>query len=209
MSYAPSVESRTDAQGKSIPWFPLIGNDHPIAPDLASAIAGVVIEWSAFEGALRADLGELMQFAIVRGLADQYPRAFKKRIELWKRSVHTLFPNVPCYLEVADEICSKGKIVAHHRNRLIHGHWLPPEGDGSEYRVMLVEGLDRIYRLDQLTADVGYVSAIRKDIKTLSDALVSFTTTRMLHGRLGLLRARPAPAPEHPAQNCPPTPEKP
>lgn len=197
MPYAPSEKSRTDADGNIIPWFSVTGKDRPITPELCAALAGVVIEWGAFEGAIYADTAELMQYPSIRKLTDKAPRSFKKKIELWKKAIHAFYPAIPSYLEAADEICSKGKTIAHHRHHLIHGHWLPPpaDADGSVYKVMMIEGLDTVENLKYGIVDAEYVAAVRNDIKTVSDTLWGFKINRTMHARLGLLKATRVPAP--------------
>ena len=195
MSYVPSEASRRDDDGNEIPWIPMECVENPISPELAMAIAGVVVEWSAFESMIVTDTSNLMLYSIVRKLADSRPRSFKQKIELWKRAVHALYPTVRCYLEAADEICSKGKAISHYRHLLIHGHWLPPQGDGSQYEVLMVEGLDTVEKLSHVTATVSHVINVRNDIKTVSDALFGFMCNRMWHAGLGLLTGVPVPKP--------------
>lgn len=163
---------------------------YQIPDKLASELASVVIEWGKFEMALVTDTSIMMAYPIVQKLADEAPRSFKKKIELWKRCVDALYPTVTLYRHWASEICKNGKVVSRQRNRLIHGIWDISESKSPGlFRVTTFKALHYVEQHEDKGFGVDYVEALRDDIRTLSDALYSLTINRMLHGALGLLQA--------------------
>jgi hypothetical protein len=166
-----------------LPFFTLKSHDHPIPDDLARELAGVVIKWSVFENAIVLDTDQMMKFPAVRALATEAPRSFKRKIELWKRAIHTRFADNESYKNVASEICSQGKSVAQHRHQLIHGHWLLPEKPGDPFVLWISEPLDHFPAGSQIPIDVRYVAGVHQSLKKLGDLFWGFNTTRMLHGR--------------------------
>jgi len=180
----------------TVPWLNLTTDPVAIPERLAHELAGVVIEWGRFEMTIWADTSTMMAYPNVRALADEAPRSFKQKINLWKRCIHTLYPTVSPYRKWATEICSKGKVIAQHRHRLIHGLWdVSPTTGGKVFRLVTYKGLDQIEAHEDLGFDVEYVAALHSDIQAVTSALVSLITNRMWHARLGLLKADPAPKP--------------
>ena len=193
MADTPSSE---DTEGLSVPWITMQREPDPISPELSAALAEVVIEWSKFERGLQMDLTVLRRYPHIRGLAPEEPRSFNKVIELWRNSIRTLYPTVKLYNNLASDICSKGKMMSRHRNRVIHGIWLRCEPDEPyEYHVLATTGIDTVKTLESFYVDAEYLSAISADVKTISDKLYEFAVNRMLHAQQGLLKEVVSPAP--------------
>lgn len=190
------AETNIPDDDATVPWLNLTTERVAIPEKLAHELAGIVIEWGRFEMTIWADTSTMMAYPNVHALAKEAPRTFRQKIDLWKRCVHTLYPTVSLYRKWASEICSKGKVVAQQRNRLIHGLWdVSPSSDGSVFRLVTCRGLDRIEAHEDLGFDVKYVAALHTDIQAVTSALVSLITNRMWHAQLGSLKACHAPKP--------------
>ncbi|WP_156462903.1 hypothetical protein [Methylobacterium sp. Leaf93] len=191
-----SDPSAVATDGLSVPWITMQRDPDPISPELSSALAEVVIEWGKFERGLQMDLTVLRRYPHIKELTPEEPRSFNKVIELWRKSIRALYPTVVLYNNIASELCSKGKIMSQHRNRVIHGIWLrcDPE-DTYEYHVLATTGIDTVKSADSFYVDPEYLKAISTDIKTISDKLYEFAVNRMLHAQQGLLKEVASPAP--------------
>lgn len=185
-----------DTKGLSVPWIEMRRNPDPVSAPLCVALTQVVVEWSKFEYGLVLDLTALRAYPNVRALAPDEPRAFKKVIEHWKQAIHTLFPTVELYKNIASEICSKGKMMSHHRHRIVHGIWLRcEETEKYEYEVLMTAGIDSVRKIENFYVDAEYLEAVATDLKALSDKTYEFAVNRMLHAQQGLLKVSPAQEP--------------
>lgn len=190
--------------------FSVKGKPIPIPDDFALILAKIVVEWSRVESALAMDTSTMMRYVVVQELTTETPRNFKKRIELWKRSIDTLYRTVPQYRALAAEIRIKAKAAAKIRNHLMHRTWdLKGEDADGCFTVSNIRGLHIIEQYDRLKVSKQLLQDLLNDVTALSDQIFGFMTTRMLHARFGLLQAVPAPSPEHPAHPNPPTDAKP
>lgn len=178
-----------------VPWLEVHRDPDPVSTSLSVALTQVVIEWGKFEYGLECDLAALRRYPNVMALSTKEPQSFKALIELWKRSINELYPTIDLYKNIARDICSHGKLMSHHRNRIIHGIWLRrPEGEKYEYEILATTGVDRIKKAENFYVDADYLEAVSKDIKTLSDKTYEFAFNRVLHAKQGLLKAA-SPAP--------------
>jgi hypothetical protein len=168
-----------------IPYLSLRAKPQAIPPEMAAEIAGVLIEWGAFETAIDLDLDQLRNWPIVRELSDEVPRNFDGKLRLWNKSIQALFFSVPFYKAKAREICRAGRIVAKQRNRLIHGLWQPDEKQAGTFRVL--SGFDRRMNFGYLLVDIQFVKNLHADVRTMSSEVYSFLMTRMMHAAQGQL----------------------
>lgn len=106
MSDTPDTAS---GNSLSVPWIEMRRNPDPVSAPLCVALTQVVVEWSKFEYGLVRDLASLRAYPNVRALSPDEPRAFKKIIELWKNSIHTLFPTVDLYKILQAKFAQKEK----------------------------------------------------------------------------------------------------
>ncbi|MEO9963324.1 MAG: hypothetical protein ABJ388_13085 [Alphaproteobacteria bacterium] len=179
-----------------VPWINVKGNVQEIPQEISHELAAIVIEWGRFEMMLVTDTSTMMAYPTARRLADKPPRTFNQRIELWKKCINALYPDIRIYRNWAREICSKGKIISRHRNRLIHGIW-----DVSNFekmglvRLVSYSGLAHVEEHEDLEFDVKYLAAVHNDIRAVVDALVSLVTNRMFHASKGLIKEIPVQAP--------------
>ena len=114
----------------ALPMWGLIGQPVKLPPEFAMALA--TSSWSgiALEDAIATDLDWMMQFPNAAALSKEHPRAFGKKLELWRRALDTIFALVPQYRDVAADVVRRAKEVARVRNVLVHGLW--PLGDPSD-----------------------------------------------------------------------------
>ncbi len=179
---------------KFVPWFNLKSDPYTIPEEFAHELAAIVVQWGSFEMSLVSDTSTMMAYPNVRELAKEAPRSFTRKIELWKRCTNTLYPTVDLYRNSAKEICSKGKAISKHRNRLIHGTWNPlNESEPGDFRIVSYTGLEYVDEMTDLIVDLAYVKALHADICVLNDALYSLIANKMMHAHMGLLTAKPAP----------------
>lgn len=191
----------------SLPWLHVKGDEKVVPPELATHLAGILIEWGSFENAVLMDCEDLRQWPVVKSLVPEIPQGFAKRIELWKRSIDALYPTIRLYVTSAKEITEKSKFVAKRRNRIIHGHWMPNPGGKPDEFVLLPENYP--YGKGGLTPfDTELAGMLFHDVMAVSNAFHSFLVTRMIHAREGLLQLSTGPAPENPVHPKPPIPEK-
>lgn len=186
-----------------VPYLDVRTKPQEIAPELAYEVAAIVIEWGSFENAIDIDIQQLRNWPIVRRLSEVPPQGIKKKLDLWKKSIYTLFSTVPFYKNTAREICSKGKLVSQQRHRLIHGLWQPDQERPGEFRV--VSGFDPRQQYGYFQANLQNVRAVHQDIKTMNEAVWSFLVSRMSHAAEGRLVARAVPSRGHQAPRNPAT----
>jgi hypothetical protein len=191
-----------------MPWLRLRANQKEIPTELAKQLAGVLIEWGSFENAVFWDIQNLREWAVVRDLSPTVPQGFKKRIELWKRSFHALYPNIPSYLTKADDIALKSAFIAKIRNRIIHSHWMPNPGGKPDEFVLTPENFPPRPQ-PPFIVDTKFASLLHEDVLTINNTFNGFLVNRMLHLHHGLTKVSPAPEPDSPAHQTPPIPEKP
>jgi hypothetical protein len=200
-------EPQSDKTKLVIPYFQSRTKPHDISAELAQELAAILIEWGSFENAIVLDLDQLRQYPQVKKLAEDVPYGFARKIELWKRSVYALFKGIPFYKNTAREICSKGKIVAAKRHRVVHGHWRPHKDKPGTFQVVF--GFDRRQVLGAYDVDLKFAADLHRDIKTMTEAVYSFLISRMMHASQGLLTARVGPELASPARPSAPKREKP
>ena len=171
-----------------VPWQPLVSNQTTVPEPLAVALAGVVIEWSRFELMLVSHTSTMMAVPNIRQLADKAPKSFKGKIDLWKRCISCLYPKIDLYQKHAAEICSKGKIIALHRNRLIHSLWeMEDFEETGQLRILSYEGLEFVEKHENLSIDTEYVATLHQDILTLTSALATLKFNIAWHAKEGYL----------------------
>ncbi|MBY0532676.1 MAG: hypothetical protein K2P86_11970 [Xanthobacteraceae bacterium] len=176
-----------------------------IPPELAAEIAHIVVQWSVFENALDVDLTQLRNHKKGRDLAEEKPRQFKRKIQLWRRSIHALYSNIKPYKSMADEISSKGIIVAQMRHHIVHGHWRQEEPG----IFIITSGLTGDRKLQQCRFNLTVATNLHRDVRTMAEAAYGFLISRATHGGLGLLKAVPLSSDENLVHPNPPKPEKP
>jgi hypothetical protein len=175
----------------------------PMPPEMFTVIGEIVVLWSRVETALESDTSIMMQYPVVRRLASEAPRGFKKKLELWRRAVRALYPSVTMYQEHASAFVEAARKVSKLRNHLIHGMWSLQPAETGGYPVTLMRALDRVEQMDTIEFSMGLVTALLEDIRTLDNHIATFIVSKMWHAHLGLLRADASPSP------APPTPPKP
>jgi hypothetical protein len=194
--------------GGSLRFLRIRANHKEIPAELAKQLAGILIEWGSFENTVFWDIEQLRQWPVVQALAPFVPNGFGRRINLWKRSIHALYAQVPEYLRKADDIAVNSDFISKLRNRMIHSHWMPKEGGNPDEFVLTPEKPPQ-RPVPPLIVDTNYASLMHEDILTISNAFTSFIVNRMLHVHYGLIIRSPAPEPDNPAHQTPPIPEKP
>ena len=193
------------------PMFRMHGEPLKLPPDFAAALAHVVVEWSRLEDAIESDLNWMMQFQVVADLAPEPPRAFNKKLELWRRAVNVLFAKIPQYRELAASVVARAKAAARVRNLLVHGTWpLDNPMPHGRFRVlnMTPVGGSR-YRMDHVEANATDLEGLTADILDLAGLVMGLTMSRMLHAHHGLLTGWPARVSEDQVRQSPPTETKP
>lgn len=86
---------------ENTPWFKLTSKKIEVPDYLAKEVAGIVIQWSAFEAAIVHDLTMLRRHRNAKVLAETIPLNFVRKIELWKRSIVAVYPYIRDYQDVA------------------------------------------------------------------------------------------------------------
>ena len=194
---------------ESLPWLRIRANRKEIPPELAKQLAGILIEWGSFENGVFWDIEQLrQQWPAVQALAPFVPNGFGRRIELWKRSFHVVYPKIPQYLRKADDIALKSAIISKIRNRMIHSHWMPKGGGNADEFVLTPEKFPS-RPVPPFIVDTHYASLVHQDILTINDAFNGFLVNRMLHFRDGLTQLSIGQEPDSQAHQSPPIPEKP
>jgi hypothetical protein len=187
------MDTESQKSEGGIPWMHIHGENETVPDNFAKELAGIVVEWSRFENGIAMDTAQFMRIPNIRALTKDAPINFKKKIELWKACILTLYPEVKIYTSTAVEICSKGKIVAQHRHRLMHGHWFKAGDQQAEYDIVSVRGLEKVEYFDAFTVDMAYMQGLHSDIRLITDRLFEFQANRMWHASLGMLKAQHAP----------------
>jgi hypothetical protein len=191
-----------------LPWLSVKGAEKVVPPELAKHLAGILIEWGSFESAVLMDCESFRQWPVVKSLIPEIPHGFKKRIELWKLSINTLYPTIGLYVASAKEITEKSKFVANRRNRIIHGHWMPNPGGKPDEFMLLPENFPHGSNGPTLF-DTERADMLFRDVMAVSNAFHSFLITRTIHAREGLTQlstGQPHGSQDRPK---PPIPEKP
>lgn len=178
-------------------------------PQMFTTLGEVVIHWSRIESGIDQEISTMRQYPIVRKLAGVVPHTFGKKLELWRRSVRTLYPTIEAYQSYADAFDEAAKKVAKFRNHLIHGTWTLSENDEGEFLVTNYRSVRGVARHDTLWVGQEVLDNLLHDVRNLSAWITGFTVTKMLHAHEGLLRAQPASSPDHPVHPSPATPETP
>lgn len=178
-------------------------------PEMFTALGEILIFWSRIESALDQDLRTMRQWPIVSDLADHVPHTFHKKLELWRRSVRTLYPKVFEYQEHADEFTRGAKMVAKVRNHIIHGTWGLNPNEKGQFNVSNYRTVKGEERYDQMWVGQDLLNGLLGDVKTLDGLIMGFIVTKMWHGHLGLLKADGAPSRDHRAHPTPATHETP
>ena len=167
-----------------------------IDPEIANSMSSILVQWSKFEMGLVVDTMQLLRFPMAADLAEEAPRSFVKKIELWKKAVHVVFVNIDLYRHAASEICSAGKRVSRLRHHLVHGMWIPAEqsdGNGRLFKVFNLRGLHHLEQYDEVIVDGAYLQSVHDDCRTLADKLLEFSANRAMHGARGLLTLQSSP----------------
>lgn len=196
-------------QKPTLPMFTITSDPLPMQPEMFTALGEAVIHWSRIESTLDDEIEEMRKWGIVRKLAKHVPHTFSKKLELWRRSVRTLYRSIDEYQSYADEVELQIKKVAKIRNHLIHGLWTLAENENGEFLVSNYRSVGGIERHDTLWVGQKELDDLLHDVKVLSGALMGFKVTKMIHGGQGLLRATPPPSPDHQARSIPATDETP
>lgn len=185
-------DNTASTENSQIPVWTLRGKPVPIPEGFEKSIASIVVEWSRFEMGIVADTSSMMQFRIVQELATEAPRAFTKKIALWKKAVDTLFRDVPIYRNMAAQIKTKGVAVSKMRNHIIHGTWniVGPDENGA-WSVSNLRALQFVEYHETVKVDQAKLDYVLAEITDLSNAIYSFQVTKMLHRHLGMMKAVP------------------
>ena len=158
----------TSQSENGVPWLDIHSDRLSISPEFAAEVASILIEWSRFENGISFDTHQFMRYPILQPLANTAPISFKKKIELWKKCVCTLFSTVSIYREQADNICSDGKTISKRRNLIIHGLWNNTGED--KYDVLLIRALHNVENIETASVDLNYLTKLRQDIAQVTDA---------------------------------------
>ena len=167
------------------PMFGLKGQPIPLTPEFAHPIAGIVVEWSRVELAIENDLDALRLHPVAAKLASVVPRAFGKRLELWRRSVRALAPTIEAYQLAAGAIEKEANRIRMIRNLLVHGLWNP---DGPLDGAWQVESWQRdgaTVQIRRLRLSAPELEGLLADIMALADGIVAFMISRAFHAREG------------------------
>jgi hypothetical protein len=169
----------------ALPWYTLKEHRIAVQPSLAQAIGEIVAHWGSFENDVTHDIGSMMRFPIVRRLSSHHPRAFKKRIELWRRCVDALFPSVTVYRDYAERICSDAKQLSIVRNKLLHGIWTRDKEKDDRWIVFITDGLDET-DINGVYVDYEKTAEVLLSIIRVRTQFIEFTVNRHWHADLGL-----------------------
>jgi hypothetical protein len=175
----------------ALPVFNIHINPVVIPAPFANALAHIVVEWSRLEDALWTDLEWMMRFPNVARLTKEPPRAFNRKLELWKRAVDELFRTVASYRERAALVVSRATEAAKLRNHLVHGTWPidNPTAEGS-FLVLNFRGSGDKLQVASLTINQQGLDQLAKEILDVAGLISGLTMTRMLLLHEGLLKAR-------------------
>ena len=187
--------------------FTVASDELPMQPEMFATIGEIVVHWSRVENALDDEITAMRRYPIVNRLADAPPHTFGKKLELWRRSVRTLYPKITEYQSYADGFNEAVKKVVKVRNHIIHGQWSLSENDDGEFLVMNYRTVKGIERTDTLWVGQKVLNDLLSDVEMLAGSIMGFTITKMVHAHEGLLQADPQPSSDHPAHPTPASPD--
>lgn len=187
-------ELHANMSAQALPAYPpmigLRGDPIPIPAEFSHNLAALIIEWSRVEQTLLTDLEALCYLPGMDKVVPQVPFQFDPMLKAWIKAVRHLFGSIEAYQIVAEHIYKSGGDLSPKRNHLIHGLWAIEGPDLND--VWTVRNMKRVkgggYQLHRSEVDIerltGTVAAVRK----LSEDIIGFTTSRMLHMHKGLLK---------------------
>lgn len=196
---------------QNIPMLSITSEPLPMPPEMFTLIGEIVVLWSRVETSIDQDISWMTQWPVVANLIDPIagrPRAFKKRLELWRRATRALFPKIAVYQSYADEFKRAAGIVSKVRNHVIHGTWsLQPDEHGN-FTVFSIRpkanAAPAAIDFEQLEIGIGFLQALVNDIRNLDNYITSFIASKALHMGKGLLKADREPSPERHTRRSPP-----
>ena len=192
-----------------IPMFNVTSDPLPMNPQMFTTLGEAIIHWSRIESTIDEEIADMRKWGIVRRLSKVVPHTFSKKVELWRRSVRTLYPLIEAYQQTADGFDEAVTKVAKLRNHLIHGTWTLSENDRGEYLVSNYRSVRGEERHDTMWVGQEALDALLHDVKMLSGVILGFKTSKMLHGHQGLLQATSSPSPTHQAHSIAASPNTP
>jgi hypothetical protein len=201
-----SEDNAKEAAPKAeLPMMRINGEPLQLPADFAVALAHVVVEWSRLEDAIERDLDWMMRFKVVAELAQEPPRSFNKKLELWRRAVNTLFRTIPQYRQMAAMVVPRAKEAAKLRNHLVHGMWPHQNPPPERFKIMSMTPVgDGTFRVQQAVIGREDLERLTAEILDIAGLVLGLTVSRMLHGHHGLLATQPAPARADQARPNPP-----
>jgi hypothetical protein len=185
----------------------------PMQPEMFTTLGEILVFWSRIEGAIDQDTVTMRQWPIVAQLAAVLPHTFNKKLELWRRSVRTLYRSIDEYQLFADDFMDAVQKVSKVRNHIIHGTWGLDTNERGEFIVMNYRTVKGVERYENLWVGQQLLNDLLSDVKMLDGRIMGFIVTKMWHAHAGLLEARPSPSPDHQVQQQSPatheTPQEP
>lgn len=177
-----------------VPFLGLTSDPLPMPPEMFTMIGEIVVLWSRIESSIDSDISSMMQFAVVQKLAKKAPRTFTQRIELWRRSVRTLYPKIEAYQRNADAFETAVRQVAKLRNHLIHGSWALQPDDDDSFLVLNMVALRTVEQSDVIQVSIPFLQALLDDMRKLDNHIMSFICSKMWHAHQGWLKTDSEPA---------------
>jgi hypothetical protein len=181
----------------------------PMQPEMFTTLGEILIFWSRIEGTIDQNIVTMRQWPIVKKLASVLPHTFSKKLELWRRSVRTLYSGIIEYQEYADEFVEGAKTVSKVRNHIIHGTWSLDVNERDEFLVMNYRTVKGVERYETMWVGQRLLNDLLDDVKMLDSRIMGFVVTEIWHAHAGLLKTVPSSSPDHQAPQNPATPETP
>jgi hypothetical protein len=178
----------SDTPEPKVPIYGVTSEPLPMQPEMFEALGQIVVLWSRIENAVVQDLHDMRKWPIAEDIAEEIPRTFDKKLELWRKSVRALYPKVVAYQGLANQFSSGAKDVAGIRNHLIHGTWALEADENEEFKVTNIRRVKGDDRIETLWVGTEKVQALLNDVLKLDSWIMGFIVTKMLHAHAGLLQ---------------------
>lgn len=85
-----------------LPMLQVASDPLPMKPQMFTTLGEAIIHWSRVETTLDDEIADMRKWGIVKRLAKVVPHTFGKKVELFRRSVRTLYPTIEAYQKYAD-----------------------------------------------------------------------------------------------------------
>lgn len=95
----------------------------PLKREYLTAIGAVVAQWGVFETDFDRTLAFFRLAPHARALEADVPKAFSRRVRLFKNSARACFPATPTLAAKFTTIAGEAKSVSRERNLIAHGRW--------------------------------------------------------------------------------------